>query len=189
VLSAADAEAFERTIVEGGVAVFPTDTLYGLGCLAGDESAIERLHELKGRRRDKPSALMCFSIEAASEALESLGARTRAAVERLLPGAVLVVLPGGTGLRVPSLAGPLAALASVKAIVLQTSANLAGGPEPVSLADVPHEIRDGADLVLDGGTLSGVPSTVVDLARYEQAGEWVVLRDGAVDRHTLEDRL
>ena len=55
--------------------------------------------------------------------------------------------------------------------MLQTSANLTGGPDPRRLADVPESIREGADLVLDGGELPGVPSTVVDLSRYE-SGEW-----------------
>ena len=63
--------------------------------------------------------------------------------------------------------------------VLQTSANLTGGPDPRRLEDVPRSIREGADLVLDGGELPGIPSTVVDLSRYE-AGEWKVLREGAV---------
>ena len=64
--------------------------------------------------------------------------------------------------------------------VLQSSANHAGGPDARRLADVPPAIRAGADLVLDGGELPGTPSTVVDLRRYEAAGEWAVLRKGAV---------
>jgi L-threonylcarbamoyladenylate synthase len=68
---------------------------------------------------------------------------------------------------------------------LQTSANVNGGPDPRRLADVPDSIREGADLVLDGGELPGVPSTVVDLSRYE-AGEWTVLREGALPLAELE---
>jgi L-threonylcarbamoyladenylate synthase len=68
--------------------------------------------------------------------------------------------------------------------VLQTSANVSGGPDPRRLADVPDSIREGADLVLDGGELPGVPSTVVDLTGYE-SGEWSVLREGALSRAEL----
>jgi L-threonylcarbamoyladenylate synthase len=64
--------------------------------------------------------------------------------------------------------------------VLQSSANHAGGPDAHRLQDVAADIRDGADLVLDGGELPGMPSTVIDLRRYEDAGEWTVLRSGAV---------
>ena len=171
------------------MAVFPTDTLYGLGCRAGDEQAIARVYELKGRPRDKPSALMCFSMEAAAGVLSILDPRTSEAVSRLLPGAVLCVLPDGTGLRVPRLEGPLAPLARVPHTVVQTSANLAGGPDPVRLADVPEAIRQEADVVVNGGTLSGRPSTVVDLTGYEEAGEWEILREGAVPAARIAELL
>jgi L-threonylcarbamoyladenylate synthase len=174
---AAFAAAFEECIAGGGVAVFPTDTLYGIGCRPDDEAAVARVYELKGRPADKPSAVMYFSMDA----LPPVGPRTYAALERLLPGPVLVVLPGGVGVRVPR----LDALAGVSVPVLQTSANRTGGPDPRRLADVPAEIRDGADLVLDGGELPGTPSTVVDLGRYEDDGTWTVLRDGAVSNTAL----
>jgi L-threonylcarbamoyladenylate synthase len=180
-LNAADVAAFEECISGGGVAVFPTDTLYGIGCRAGDPDAIERIYELKGRPADKPSAVMYFSLDA----LPPVPPRTRSALERLLPGPVLVVLPGQMGVRVPR----LDAMASVRVPVLQTSANLSGGPDPRRLSDVPQSIRDGADLVLDGGELAGTPSTVVDLTDYEDTGEWKILRAGALTPQALADAL
>ena len=181
----AEAAAFERCITGGGLAVFPTDTLYGIGCAPGDEAARERLYELKGRPRDKPSALMCFSMNTAADLLAAVGRRTRGAAKRLLPGPILLVLPGGVGLRVPQ----YEPLEGVEVVVLQTSANLTGGPDPRRLDDVPGELRAGADLVLDGGELSGVASTVVDLTRYEDTGEWEILRDGAVPAAKLSNAL
>ena len=64
--------------------------------------------------------------------------------------------------------------------MLQSSANIAGGPDARRLDEVPEAIRAGADLVLDGGELPGTPSTVVDLRRFEAAGEWAIVRAGAV---------
>jgi L-threonylcarbamoyladenylate synthase len=128
---------------------------------------------------------MYFSRAAALDAHPGLGPATRDAVARLLPGPVLVVLPGGEGIRVPALEGPPA---GARVVVLQTSANLSGGPDPRRLDDVPESIRAGADLVLDGGELPGVASTVVDLSRYE-SGHWTVLREGAVPRDRLENLL
>ena len=152
-----------------------------MGCRPDDEAAVERVYRLKARPREKPSALMYFSLDAALDAHPGLGRLTRAALERLLPGPVLAVLPGGHGIRVPALDVPPA---GARVTVLQTSANLTGGPDPRRLSDVPESIKGGADLVLDGGEVPGVPSTVVDLTAYE-SGEWRVLREGALPRGEL----
>ncbi len=194
-LTAADAETFERCMRVGGVAVFPADTVYGLACEPDTREAVRRLYGLKGRAPDKPAAVLFFDRELAFAALPELGARTRALLELLLPGGVTALLPnplhrfplacgpdpGTLGLRVPALPDALAPLRAVRWPVLQSSANTAGGPDARRLADVPPAIRAGADLVLDGGELAGTPSTVVDLRRFEAGDEWRVLRAGAVD--------
>jgi L-threonylcarbamoyladenylate synthase len=173
-------------VAAGGVVVFPADTVYGLACDPENERAVARLYALKGRPPDKPAAVMFFDRDRALAALPELGPRTRALAERLLPGAVTLLvrsdrypLAGGAGtlgLRVPD----LPAFAGVAVPVLQSSANLTGGPDARRLADVPEAIRSAADLVLDGGELAGTPSTVVDLRDYEAAGEWRIVRQGAV---------
>jgi L-threonylcarbamoyladenylate synthase len=118
-VTAADVAEFERAIAAGGVGVFPADTVYGLACDPDRPAAVARMYELKGRRPDKPSAVMWFDLERALAAVE-MGERTRAALTRLLPGAVTAVLPA-LGLRVPRLEGPLAPLAQVTVPVLQTT--------------------------------------------------------------------
>ena len=174
----------------GGIAVFPSDTVYGLACDAQSRIAVERVYALKRRRIDKPSAVMFFDLEQALAALPELGPRTRGGLERLLPGPVTLLLPNPQrrfplacgadpetlGLRVPV----LAALDGVRWPVLQSSANLAGGAEARRLQDVPAAIRRSADLLIDGGELPGVASTVIDLRAYEDAGSWRVARPGAL---------
>jgi L-threonylcarbamoyladenylate synthase len=186
-----------------GVALFPADTVYGLACTPDAPEAVDRLYRLKGRRPDKPAAVMFFDRELALKALPELGERTRAALAALFPGALTVLLPNPAarfplacgpdpatlGLRVPSLAGGLAPLAAVRWPVLQSSANLAGGPDPRRIEDVPGDIRRGVDLVLDAGELPGTPSTVVDLRSYEARGEWSIVRQGAVAATDLAGRL
>jgi L-threonylcarbamoyladenylate synthase len=198
-----DAATFARCIAVQGVAVFPADTVYGLACEPDSKEAVYRLYRLKGRKPDKPAAVMFFELGLALAALPELAAATRDALARLLPGAVTVLVPnpagrfplaGGDdpstlGLRVPRLVGELAPLAAVGWPVLQSSANLAGGPDPRRLDDVPEPVRAGADLVLDGGDLPGTPSTVVDLRRYAEAGEWRVVREGAVPAGAIADLL
>ena len=194
-----DASALEQCLADGGIAVFPADTVYGLACDPGDRFAVERLYLLKRRSLDKPSAVMFFDLEAAFAALPEIGPTTRDGLERLLPGAVSVLVgnPSGRfplacgrdlstiGVRVPD----VPRFAGVRRPVLQSSANLAGGPDPRRLSDVPALLRSAVDLVIDGGELPGTPSTVVDLRRYEEDGEWRVVRAGAVSERELTEAL
>lgn len=191
-----DAEAFERCMSAGGVAVFPADTVYGLACDPDNPLAVERLYRLKRRPLGQPSAVMFFDLEIALDVLPELGERTRSAMQALMPGAVSLLVPNPAG-RFPLAcgAGPatlgirvprVPRLAGVRAPVLQSSANRAGGPDPRRLAEVPEEIRAAADLVIDGGELPGTPSTVVDLTRYDEEGFWSVVREGMVDEDELK---
>ena len=194
-----DVATFERCIAVGGVALFPADTVYGLAAEPDSAEGVRRLYALKGRRADKPAAVMFFSLDLALAALPELPGRTRAAVEQLLPGGLTLLLPNPArrfplacadtpevlGIRVPALTGALAPLAAISWPVLQSSANVAGAPEARSLDEIDPSIKDGVDLVLDGGELPGTPSTVVDLTRFED-GEFDVLRDGAVPSSRVE---
>jgi L-threonylcarbamoyladenylate synthase len=202
-ITGAEVETFERCMRVGGVAVFPADTVYGLACEPGDRPAVERLYALKGRRPDKPAAVMFFDPSLALAGLPELGPRTRDALLALLPGAVTLLLPNPAqrfplacgpdpstlGVRVPALDGPLAALREMRWPVLQSSANAAGGDDARRLEDVPADIREGADLLLDGGELPGTPSTVVDLRRYEDERRWFVTRPGMVTTDDLREAL
>jgi L-threonylcarbamoyladenylate synthase len=184
------ARALEGCIAGGGVAVFYADTVYGLACDPESPDAVRRLYELKGRTPRKPSAVMWFSRGAALAALPELGGRTRGLLEQLLPGGVTVLVPN-VRRRFPLACGPdpetlgvrvpdVRALATVARPVLQSSANPAGGPDARRLHDIDPAIRAGADLVLDGGELAGLPSTVIDLRAFEARGEWAILREGLV---------
>lgn len=202
-ITAADAELLERCLHVHGVALFPADTVYGLACEPDSRDAVDRLYRLKGRRFDQPAAVMFFSLDLALAALAELPRRTRAALERLLPGGVTVLLenperrfplacgpdPDTLGIRVPALGDALAPLGGLRWPVLQSSANRSGEPAPRQLADVPASIREGVDCVLDGGELPGTPSTVVDLRRYDREGRWAVLREGAVGQPALVSAL
>ena len=80
--AAAARAALERTVLGGGVAIFPADGLYGLACDPTRAAAIERIHALKGRDDRKPSAVLYFSPLAMRELVSSLGPRTRDALGR-----------------------------------------------------------------------------------------------------------
>ncbi|MFN8162968.1 MAG: Sua5/YciO/YrdC/YwlC family protein, partial [Solirubrobacterales bacterium] len=190
--------ALEGCIAAGGVAVFPSDGLYGLACDPLDAGAIARIHRLKGRDDGKSSAVMYFSPLAMRELVAGLGPRTAAAVGALLPGPVTLVVanpghryplacredPERLGIRL--LSGPLA---GVMCPVFQTSANLSGEPAPARFGDVQASIIEGADLAIDGGQLTGLPSTVVDIGSIDEDGSWKILRYGALSPGDLASAL
>jgi L-threonylcarbamoyladenylate synthase len=190
--------ALERCIAAGGVAVFPADGLYGLACDPLDGAAIGRIHRLKGRDDGKSSAVMYFSPLAMRELVADLGPRAKAAASALLPGPVTLVLANPEHryplacredierLGVRLIRGPLS---GAMCPVFQTSANLSGQPPPGGFGEVPDSILSGVDLAIDGGELTGLPSTVVDLTALDEDGSWAILRGGAVSEGDLASAL
>lgn len=166
----------------GRPALFPTDTVYGLVSLPS-EAAVAGLYTLKGRRPDQPTALLAASADQLTRAIPELDP------ERLVRGPFTLVLPNpgrrfpwlaGTrpdaiGVRIPELSRAATAVLEAVGCVAATSANEPGGPDPLTLEDVPARLRDACP-ALDEGPLGGVPSTVVDLTGPEPR----VLREGAV---------
>jgi L-threonylcarbamoyladenylate synthase len=195
---AAARAALERTVHSGGVALFPADGLYGLACDPLRAGAIERIHGIKGRDDGKPSAVMYFSPLAMRELLSGLGERSRDAVAALHPGPLTHVLANPeqryplacrddrSRLGVRLLDGPLAGASSA---IFQTSANPSGDQPPSRFADVDPAILAAVDLAIDGGELTGQPSTVVDLTGIEEGGGWSILREGAVPADELAESL
>ena len=181
--------ALEECIRDGGVTIFPADTLYGLACDPLSEAGVERIQGIKGRDEGKSAAVMYFSPPAMRELLAGLGPRAREAVGTLLPGPVTLVVanperryplachddPERLGVRL--IEGPLAGMPLP---VLQTSANPSGYAAPASFEQIDAEIVEAADLAIDGGSLGGSPSTVIDISEIDSAGGWRILRRGAM---------
>jgi L-threonylcarbamoyladenylate synthase len=151
---------------------------------------VRRAYELKGREPLQPSALLAGDVDMLLECLPELRGRVGAILRALLPGPFTLVVPNPAGhyrwltgeradtigVRVPELPAPAEAVLSRAGLVMATSANLPGGPDPARLEDVPDKILEGCGAVIDAGELPGVPSTVIDLAGDEPR----VLREGAV---------
>ncbi|MDQ7843902.1 MAG: L-threonylcarbamoyladenylate synthase [Armatimonadota bacterium] len=180
----------------GGVIVYPTDTVYGLGCRIDDEGAVRRIISLKGRGLDDPLPVLL----ADPAQLEEYGTAVSAAARRLAalywPGPLTIVVrrsaripafvTGGgetVGLRVPGHPMPRALVRDLGVPIVGTSANTHGAPAPVTAQGAVFELGDRVDLVIDGGRVPlGLPSTVVDATadppRLIRQGA-VVLRDVA----------
>jgi L-threonylcarbamoyladenylate synthase len=161
--------------LDGGLVVYPTETVYGLGADALDPAAVERVFEAKRRDRSKPVSMAVPGVDAAAD-YTRLSDRERAFMRAFLPGPVTVVVerrgtvPGAltagrdrVGIRVPDHDLALALLAETGPLTA-TSANVSGRPSVRRVADLDDEIREAA-VVLDGGeTPGGTGSTVVDVA-------------------------
>jgi len=174
----------------GEVVVIPTDTVYGLACAPHLEESVRALSTLKSRSPDQPIAIVASSVDSLVECVPELPQRAIALARRLLPGPYTLVLPNPArrfpwlcgagaetiGVRVPEIAGPARQVLEGVGLVAATSANLHGGLDPCSVADVPDELREAVAVIVDGGLLPGTPSTVLDLTGPEPR----VLREGAV---------
>lgn len=195
-INAGDAarQALESSISKGEVVLFPSDGIYGLACDPLNEEAVDRIHAIKGRDDGKSSAVMYFSPLAMRELIRDLGQKVSVAFGRLLPGPVTLIVPNPRhryplacredparlGVRV--IEGPLS---GARCPIFQTSANLSGEPAASTFAGIVPEVREEVDLAIDGGELTGLPSTVVDLTEYDENGVWTVLRDGGMSRGDL----
>jgi L-threonylcarbamoyladenylate synthase len=170
----------------GRPVVLPTDTVYGL-CTS--PAAASSLAVLKGRDEQQPIALLAAELDALLACVPELRHHSKL-IRGLLPGRLTLVLPlAGShpdriGIRMPELEGAADEIVRRVGAVAATSANLHGGADPRRLEDVPEPIRDAAVLV-DGGELPGVASTVVDLTGPEP----VILREGAVPAADVLGRL
>ncbi len=171
-------EGVAKQINNGAILIYPTDTVYGIGCNAEDARAVKKLRQIKGA--DHP-----FSIIAPSKAWiqENLKVNFPEFLEKL-PGPLTLIMAkkgrlldaaaaGFTlGVRIPD--HPIMKLIEkAGAPFITTSANLSGRPAPASPPDIPRELERQVDFVIDGGTLPGKPSRIIDLTGREP----VVLRE------------
>lgn len=198
VLAADHPTAVERaakSLLSGGLVVLPTETVYGLAALASDPDATRALFGRKGRGADVPLAVLCADVEQAMALTRGASPLARALAAAHWPGPLTMVLPRRAGL--PWVLGEptdtiglrcpdhdlVRALAARVGPLATTSANRHGLPTPVSATDAAEQLLGPVDLVLDGGALTGAPSTVVDLTGDAPR----VLRQGAVDIDAVSD--
>ena len=184
-------------IEAGRLVVLPTDTVYGLTSTPFRGEPVRRLLALKGKPASAPIALIAASVDVLLRCVPEIRGRDAAIAGALLPGPYTLVLrnpagrfpwlcaetPGSIGVRAPEIAGDPATILDRAGALAATSANLHGGPDPRTLADVPEEIRAAA-LLVDGGELPGTASTVIDFTGAEPR----VIREGAAPSAEAIDR-
>jgi L-threonylcarbamoyladenylate synthase len=188
-----------RALRAGKPVILPTDTVYGLCASAYTSQPAERLYELKGRDAQQPSALLAADLDMLLECVPELRGRAATIARALLPGPYTLILPnparryrwvtGATpeavGVRVPELPPEAESVVAHIGCVVATSANLAGGPDPRRVDEIPEAILHGVGAVVDAGELPGMPSTVLDFTGAEPR----VIREGAASAAAAFERV
>ncbi|MCH8850384.1 MAG: threonylcarbamoyl-AMP synthase [Chloroflexi bacterium] len=186
-------ERAARVLRAGGLVAYPTDTLYGLAALPADDEAVRSLFEAKSRPLDQPLPLLIASkadVASVADSTPSVAARLMA---EFWPGPLTIVLRkaqsfhsiavGDTvALRVPAHDVPRALARLLSSPITGTSANVSGGPDPLTADEVRAQLGERVELIIDGGRCpGGGASTVVDCTVDPPR----ILRDGAIGREAL----
>jgi L-threonylcarbamoyladenylate synthase len=188
-------EAADR-LRAGGLAAFPTDTVYGVGALASNAEAVEGLFRAKRRRADKAIPILLASADQLDQVAGDIPEAARRLAGEFWPGPLTLVLRRGEQFRSAALAGgesvavrvpdhPMVRelIERVGEPLAGTSANLSGEPSPVTAEEVRQHLGEAVDVIVDGGRCPGeVPSTVVDVTVDPPR----VLREGPISRDDLE---
>ena len=185
------------TMRNSGVVIYPTETVYGLGCLPSDPDAAMRVCEIKGRA-EKPLPLVCSDIEMARKVVQFNGAAEKLA-EAFWPGPLMFILPSKVvypmwvthgkktiGLRVPGTEVPRKLAQLAGGVIVSTSANISGEPPATTVKEALSQTGFKVDLVVDGGpSPGGKPSTIIDLSGKEM---WI-LRSGPISGSQIMEAL
>jgi L-threonylcarbamoyladenylate synthase len=180
----------------GGLVIFPTDTVYGLGALGLDAEAVARVFAVKGRPGEKGLILHVAAPEQVTEVARGIGPLALELMERFFPGPLTLVLParevvpavvtgGGetVAVRMPDHPVALALIRACGVPIAAPSANRSGEPPPRTAEDALRSLGGGADLALDAGPCPlGQPSTLLDLTTSPPR----ILREGAIAASQLE---
>lgn len=189
-----------RAAASGGLVVYPTDTLYGLGTNPLLGEALERLFRAKERPPERPVPVLGSSIEAL-ERIAAFTPEARRLAERFWPGPLTVILPvrpgaavprllhagtGRIGVRIPGHRVALVLIEEAGGLLTGTSANIHRRPPARTAAEALEQLDGRVDYVVDAGPAPlGKPSTVVDLSVEPPR----LVREGAVPREEIERAL
>ncbi len=188
-----------QELKEGRLAAFPTDTVYGVGCLAFDAAAVEKLYEIKGRAHNKPIPILVTGPEQLALLAREITPLAEQLIKQFWPGALTLILKrrpelpdaicaGGDtiAVRMPGHVLTLALIQEVGSPLATTSANLSGRQSPLDAQQALLNLNGRIDLILDAGPCpGGIDSTVVDAT-----GEQVrILRETAITARAIKEAL
>jgi len=178
-----------KVVKRGGLVVYPTDTVYGLGCDPFNVRAVERVFKVKGERKEKPLPILASDL-ACIEKIAYMNERAGKIAEKLWPGPLTLVVPkkavlpsvvtcglASVGVRIPNHTVAIQLISLCDGLLVGTSANRTGWKSPKTAREVYKQLGEEVDVVLDGGPASlGQESSIVDLT----SGKPRMLREGPI---------
>lgn len=185
-----------QIIRDGGLVIFPTETVYGIGADAFNEDAVKTIFEAKGRPQDNPLIVHIYDVSQLDELVERVPKAAKKVIDKFWPGPLTILfnkkdtvpksLTGGlntVAVRMPDNETALKLLESAKRPIAAPSANISGKPSPTNVDHVVLDLYGKVDMIIDGGdTNVGIESTVLDMTTVKS----VILRPGAVTISDLE---
>ena len=167
--------------------VFPTETVYGLGCNSSNRAVVDRLYDVKGRERSKPLAFYISSGDELSRYIDKVPPIAEKLIEQLWPGPVTLLLPKGggekIGFRCPDDKAALYLIREAGVSLVATSANRSGCSSPISGEEAVKAMMGFADVIIKGGqTRYGGESTIVDLGGPKP----VMVREGVIGSEMIK---
>lgn len=173
---------------EGGIVIFPTETVFGMGCIASSEEAYARLVETKRRQPDKPFTLMCSSLTQIAMHAE-MDKNTITVMKNFMPGPITLLLKARNclekrytlgqktiGVRIPDSKEVRDLIGKVGCPLFVPSANYSGEPAVTSFEDAKKQFDGVVDAIVEGSCTDKLASTIVDLSQDEP----VLVRKGPI---------
>lgn len=184
-----------QIIKNGGIVIFPTETVYGIGTNGLDENAIKKLYEVKQRPLNKPISLLVNNIEMVDKIAKNITEVEYKLMERFFPGPLTIILEkrdivpdiltsntNTVGIRMPSgeIAKKLIEFAGVP--IATSSSNISGKPSGINIADIKKDFEGKVDCFIDNGESElGIPSTVIRIIDNIPH----ILRQGAISEEEI----
>lgn len=188
----------KEILLSGGIVIYPTETVYGIGCLLSKPNAIKKLYKIKGRQQNQPTSVLVNNFETA-ESLVSFNKTAQRLANKFWPGSLTICLPalkstpkgvlgGGSnlGVRVPANKWLLELLNDIKQPLLAPSANFRGQLPPKKFVEIDKELIKLVDYVVDNEPGGDQPSTVIS---FENSKEYKLIREGSIKRQQLDQVL
>jgi L-threonylcarbamoyladenylate synthase len=175
---------------DGGVAIFPTDTAFGIGCRIDNAEAVKRLFTIKKRSLHKPTPILISNIQMAEDWVDTISSQAETLMKQYWPGGLTIIVnttdtridpmvtagTGTVGIRMPNHNEILSVISQTGVPIIGSSANFEGDPTPYHSNDLNPELIQLVDTVMDGVCTVNQASTVVDCTK----DPYVILREGAI---------